>query len=143
MDAATSLVRLSHPVTKERAGTVFRESRKIAHALGLKPVLQGAFLNLDSEKLQFRPVTDRTAIQVFVYSDMTGERVSETVLFPPHGKWDVDMVLDGFKEETIGFVVGYFGGIDDPKDRIIGFDELIETVRRILKEIHRRRRRRR
>jgi len=128
---------------KGRDGTVFRESRKIAHALGLKPVHQGAFLNLNSEKLQFSPVKDGTAIRVFVYSDMTGERVSETVLFAPQAKWDVDTVLNRFREDTIEFADEYFGGIDDLKDRIIDLRGLIDTMRRILNEIHRRGQRRR
>ncbi len=107
----------------------------LARQLEMKSIPVGVFLELDSEKLKMTLFREGDAVRVYLHSTITGEAVSSGALIPPEGKWDVDSVLENFKEEMIDFVSAYFGSVDDSEERVLDFDELIDDMKRILTDI--------
>ncbi|MFQ5831404.1 MAG: hypothetical protein ACE5H4_01740 [Candidatus Thorarchaeota archaeon] len=121
---------------KERKGIVFRESKRIARALNLRPVNLGTFLSLDSEQLQVVLTSDYGGIQVSVFSSITGERVSSGALIPPEGKkWDIDEIIEGFVAETEEFLQSYFENDERPEEHIIDYQEMLDDLRFKLKRL--------
>ena len=57
------------------------------------------------------------------------------------GKFDVNLILQSFKEETIDFVRGYFEDTEVPEERIVDFDEALDDMKRLLKDISKTKRR--
>jgi len=54
---------------------------------------------------------------------------------PPEGKFNVNLLLQTFKDETIDFVRGYFEDTEIPEERIVDFDEALDDMKRLLKDI--------
>ncbi|MHA2066584.1 MAG: hypothetical protein ACXABY_19605 [Candidatus Thorarchaeota archaeon] len=119
----------------ERRGIVFRESKRIARNLGLKPLTAGAFLDLDSEHLQFILTADTGSVQIGVYSSVTGEKVRSGALIPSDGDWLVKDVIEEFKDDTEQFLTDYFGAEVKPSARIVNYREMLVELKRILKRI--------
>ncbi len=120
---------------QSREGIVFRESRPIARALGLKPVTPGAFLELDSEQLRYVLTGDRGEIHIGVYSSITGERVSSATIIPPQGSWQVEQVITVFVDDTEAFIESYFGKNNTVQKRVADFDSTLEEIRFMLKRV--------
>jgi hypothetical protein len=118
-----------------REGYVFRESRMLARQLGVKTIPTGAFLELDSERLKMTLVREGGGVRTSFHSTVTGERVSSGALIPPEGRFDVNLVLENFKEDTIAFANEYFEDSENVKARIVDFDESIDYMKRLLKDI--------
>ncbi|MHA2356788.1 MAG: hypothetical protein ACXADC_16540 [Candidatus Thorarchaeota archaeon] len=119
---------------ESREGWVFRESRKIARVLELRPYPSGVFIHLDSEQLECTLLKDGRSVQITMHSNLTGERVSSGALIPPEGKWEVERVLEGFKDDTEAFIQTYFGKDERPENRIIDYADVLEKMRTILKK---------
>ncbi|MFW9886877.1 MAG: hypothetical protein ACFFER_01770 [Candidatus Thorarchaeota archaeon] len=120
-----------------REGWVFRESKRIARALDLKPYPPGVFMHLDTERLQCTLVKDGGSIQISLRSDIRGERVSSGALIPPEGKWQIRRILDGFNQDTKRFVETYFGKNENLEDRIMDYAGVLDELERILLMIKR------
>jgi hypothetical protein len=123
---------------QSREGIVFRESRLIARALSLKPVVLGAFLELDSEQLRYVLTGDKREIQIAVYSSITGERVSSATIVPPQGNWQVEQVIKVFVSETEAFIESYFGQNNTVRKRTVDFDDILDDLRFMLKRVKKR-----
>jgi hypothetical protein len=119
---------------QSREGIVFRESRLIARALGLKPVTPGVFLDLDSEQLQYVLTNYGDGIGMGIYSSLTGEKVDSFNLIP-QGRWSIDEIMQGFIGETEEFIESYFGNEERPESRIVDYKETLEETRALLKRI--------
>ncbi len=117
-----------------REGIVFRESRLIARALGLKSVTPGVFLELDTEQLKYVLTNYGDGIAMGIYSSLTEERISSFNLIP-QGRWQIDEVMEGFIDETEEFIESYFGKGERPEKRIIDYDEILEETQDLLKRI--------
>ena len=74
-------------------------------------------------------------MRVYLYSTITGEEISSAAVIPPEGRFDVSLVLENFKEETIDFVCEYFGDIEVSEKMIEDFDESIDDMKRLLIDI--------
>ncbi len=127
--------------TSSRKGYVFRESRLLARQLGMKPLPAGTFLQLDEEKFVITFSREMNSVRVAFHSTISGQMVISQYVVPPEGKYDVNLLLQTFKEETIDFVSEYFEDIADPKERIVDFDEAFDDVKRLLKDISKTKRR--
>jgi hypothetical protein len=120
---------------KERCGIVFRESKRIARALDLKPLRSGVFLELDSEQLRYVLTGYIDGVQVGIYSSITGERVSSGSLIPPKGNWQIKEVIEDFIEETKEFLKTYFSERMKPAKGIIDYNEMLIDLKNKLRRI--------
>ena len=90
--------------------------------------MPGVFMHLDLERLKCTLVKDGGGVQIGLRSDLTGIRVSSAALIPPEGKWEVNRVLDGFRDETQRFIETYFGDEESFEGRIIDYEEVLEEI---------------
>ena len=120
---------------QKRDGIVFRESKKIARALGLRPLIPGLFLDLDSEQLKYILTPDKEGVQIGIYSSLTGERLVSGACIPHQPKWEVEQLVKEFVDETELFIESYFGEDEAIKDRTIDFDQVLEEMRFMLKRV--------
>jgi hypothetical protein len=128
---------------ESREGWVFREGRRIARVMNLRPFMPGVFMHLDSERLRYELTRDGGGVQVDTRSDLTGERVSSGALIPPDGKWEVHRILEDFKNGMESFIETYFGEDESPELRIIDYDSVVDDMREILRKISKERPKRR
>jgi hypothetical protein len=128
---------------ESRRGWVFRESKRIARVLELKPYPPGIFMHLDSEQIECILMKDGESVQITMRSNLTGERISSGALIPPEAKWKVEGVLEGFKDDTEAFIQIYFDKDESPENRIIDYADVLEKMRTILKKISKERPKRR
>ncbi len=122
-----------------REGRVFKESKRIARALGEKPVPPGSFQFLDSEQLVFTLTRGRGSVGIVARSDITGEVVSRGTLIRPKGKWDVQEELQGFTERTETFIRSYFGEDAAPEKRVYDYNEMLDEMRECLHDLKKKR----
>ena len=114
---------------------VFRESRVLARQLELKPLPAGTFLYLDEEKLVITLSREVNSVRVTLLSTISGQVVNSHTVTPPKGKFDINLIVVTFKEETADFVSQYFEGTEDPTERIVDFDEVLDDMKMYLKDI--------
>ena len=118
-----------------KQGHVFRESRMLGRRLGMKPLPAGTFLYMDDEKLVMSLRREINTVRVYLHSTITDEEVSSGVVIPPEGRFDANLIIETFEEETVDFVCDYFDDLEDADERILDFDESIDDMKRILKGI--------
>ena len=118
-----------------RKGYVFRESRLLARQLDMKPLPAGTFLHLDEERLVMSFGREMNSVRFTLQSTISGQVVITGHSVPPEGRFDVNNLVQAFKEETLDFVSEYFEGTDDPKERIVDFEEALDDMKRLLKDI--------
>ena len=120
--------------TSSRKGYVFRESRLLARQLDMKPLPAGTFLHLDEERLVMSLSREINSVRVTLQSTISGHVVNSHTVTPPEGKFDINLIVETFKEETTEFVSEYFEA-EDPKERIVDFDEALDDMKMYLKDI--------
>jgi hypothetical protein len=119
---------------QSREGIVFRESRLIARALGLKSTTPGVFLEIDSEQLKYVLTSYEDGIGMGIYSSITNEKVSSFNLIPQE-RWQINETMEKFIDETEEFIESYFGRGERPTRRIIDYSEMLQEIRELLKRI--------
>jgi len=128
------------PGTHSRLGIVFRESKMIASALGLRPVPPETFLRMNEERLLHSLARDGHGIQIGLYSNITGERISSGTLIAPEGRWDIEEMIDGFVEDVTESINSYFKKKVSPEKAIVDHEKMLQEMRGILRKIARDRR---
>ena len=120
--------------TSSRKGYVFRESRSLARQLDLRPLPAGTFLYLDEEQLVITLRREVNDVRVILQSTISGEIVESQNIIPPKSKNERSLFVDEFKEELLNFVSEYFD-TEDPEEKIVDFDGVLDEMERILKDI--------
>jgi hypothetical protein len=118
-----------------REGRLFRESKRIARALGQKSVPPGSFQFLDSEQLIYELTMQRGGVGITVRSNVTGEVIDRGTFIRPDRKWDVEREIREFREDTESFIQSYFGEDATPEERVIDYEKMLATMRDFLTEL--------
>ncbi|MHA1424341.1 MAG: hypothetical protein ACTSSD_19895 [Candidatus Thorarchaeota archaeon] len=121
--------------TSSRRGYVFRESRLLARQFDMKPLPPGTFLYLDEERLVMSLSREVNSVRFTLQSTISGQIVISQNVVPPKGKFDVNLLLENFKDETIDFLGEFFKDCRNPEEMIVDFEEVLDDMKRLLKDI--------
>ena len=101
----------------------------------MKPRPTGTFLHLDEERLVMSFSREVNSVRFTLQSTISGHVVISQNVVPPEGKFDVNLFLESFKDETIDFLGEFFKDCEDPEEMIVDFDDALDAMKRLLKDI--------
>ncbi len=113
---------------QSREGVAFRESWRIAKALGLPSVRPGSYLFMDSEELLWEFSARNDHVFIFLYSSITGKKVNRVLVQCKPDEMDI-AAATAFAEESLkGAVQEYYDENTEPEDCVQDLDSLMERL---------------
>jgi hypothetical protein len=71
---------------------------------------------------------------VILQSTISREVVDSQSIIPPKNKSERSLLVENFKEKLLDYVREYFE-TEDPEKRIVDFDQVLDDMKRLLKDI--------
>lgn len=113
----------------------------LARQLGMKSLPAGTFLHLDEERVVMFLCREMSSVRVTLQSTISGQMVISQNVIPPEGRFEVNYLVQAFKEETLDFVGEYFKENEGSEERIVDLDEALNDMKRLLIDISKTKRR--